>query len=89
MGIEFEDIITLDDGNEYVVTSKINYGGNNYIYVVDINDHSNIKFAEVEVDNSQIFISEIDSSEKELLAKIMPLFLKDSQQIFQNIENNN
>lgn len=76
MTIEFEDIITLEDQKEYVVTSKINYNGHSYIYIIDINDHSNIKFAEVETSDSQIYVSEITSNERELLDIIMPLFFK-------------
>lgn len=82
MGIEIEDIITLDDKKQYVVVSKVNYENSNYIYIVDIHDTSNIKFAEVENSNGKIIISEIGSSEQELLDKILPMFFKQNEQLF-------
>lgn len=82
MGIEIEEIITLDDKKQYVVVSKVNYENSNYIYIVDIHDTSNIKFAEVENSNGKIIISEISSSEQELLDKILPMFFKQNEQLF-------
>lgn len=84
--IEFEDIITLDN-KQYVVTSKINYQGKDYIYIVDIIDNTNIKFAEVHNNGTQIYVSEINSQEQELLNAIIPLFAKDCCTIFENSEN--
>lgn len=82
MDINYKDIITLEDGNEYVVVSKINYDGKDYIYLVDIKNTSNIKFAEIEIEGEKTYISVIDNNEKELLDKIIKLFFEDTKEIY-------
>lgn len=82
MNINLKDIITLSDDREYVVTSKINYEGNDYIYIVDIHDTANIKFAEIQKEGDQAYISEIKGNEKELLEKLIPLFFDTCKSIF-------
>ena len=37
MIINIKDTLTLDDNNEYVVISKINYESKNYYYLLDKN----------------------------------------------------
>ena len=72
MEIEYQDIITLSDNNEYLVASKVNYNDSQYIYLVDINDNKNLKFAEIE---NNCLISELDSIlDEELINNLIPLF---------------
>ncbi|MEE3342590.1 MAG: hypothetical protein VZS44_00685 [Bacilli bacterium] len=76
MEIEYQDIITLSDNNKYVVASKVNYKDAKYVYLVDIYNNSNIKFAEIEKDNS---LSELDSKiDKKLIIELIPLFYNSS-----------
>ena len=84
--IEFEDRIILDDGKEYIVVSNINYDEKEYIYIAEIGNSNNVKYAEVEKENSQIYISIIDKKEEDLLNIIKPLFLK--QTFFKEPKNN-
>lgn len=83
MEIEYQDIITLSDKNKYVVASKVNYNESKYVYLVDINDNSNLKFAEIEKDNS---LSELDSDrDEELIKQLIPLFYNSSKKDIENM----
>ena len=84
--IEFEDIITLDDKKEYIVVSNINYNEKEYIYIAEIGNPNNTKYAEVENENSEIYISIIETTEEKLLNTLKPLFLK--QTFFKETKNN-
>lgn len=81
MNINYKDKICLDDKKQYVVASKINYEGNDFIYIVEIKNTSNIKFAKIEHDNKNIYIDEVNGSESNLLDKIIPLFFKSNSEI--------
>lgn len=72
MEIKYQDILTLNDDNEYVVASKAIYNDAEYIYLVDINDSTNIKFMEIEKDGS---LTQLDSEiDIELINVLTPLF---------------
>ena len=74
MNINYQDIVKLSDGIEYVVASKVEYNGANYIYLVDLNKKG-LKFAEVHND----CISEIDVKEEpELIDTLIPLFYQNT-----------
>lgn len=76
MEVEYQDIITLSDENKYVVASKVNLNNSKYVYLVDINNNKNLKFAEIEQDG---LLSELDSDiDKELIKQLIPLFYKNS-----------
>lgn len=68
MLININDLITLDDNNEYVVVSKCEFENKVYFYIVDINDNSNLKFCYL---NNDEFI---ELSDGELVKKLLPLF---------------
>lgn len=68
MNINIKDVLTLDDNNKYVVVSKVYYDGKDYLYLVDINNNTNLKFCYV--DNEEI----IESNDKDLNTKLVPLF---------------
>lgn len=73
MTINIKDALTLDDNNEYVVISKINYEGKNYYYLLDKNDKENFKFC-YEADEELVEIED-----KELNTKLLPLFVEVAQ----------
>ena len=82
MEIEYQDIITLSDKNKYVVASKVKYNDSKYVYLVDINDNTNLKFAEIEKDNS---LSELDNfRDEELITQLIPLFYNNSKNDIEN-----
>lgn len=83
MEIEYQDIITLSDKNKYVVASKISYNNSKYVYLVDINDNTNVKFAEIEENN---LLSELDNViDEELLNQLIPLFYSNAINDIQNM----
>lgn len=83
MEIEYQDIITLSDENKYLVASKVSYNNSKYIYLVDINDNKNLKFAEIENDG---VISELDVNiDAELINNLVPLFYNNSKKDIENM----
>lgn len=77
MDIRYQDIITLSDKNKYIVASKVSYQSKEYIYLVDINENTNIKFAEIEKDG---YVSILDSNyDKELIQTLIPLFYENGK----------
>lgn len=83
--IDINSIITLNDNDEYVVVSKINYECHDYIYIVDTVNNSNFKFAEITNENEQIYISEINANETELILHLLPLFAEASNKCLENL----
>lgn len=70
MNIDMKDTITLDDKNQYVVASKINYENKIYYYLVDIHNHANLKFCYEDKDEL------VELNDKELTTKLLPLFFE-------------
>lgn len=76
--MEIKDIITLDDHNNYIIASKINYNGNNYYYLVDMNKIENIMFCYEDKDEL------VELNDKDLTTKLLPLFYKAAKDIIYN-----
>ena len=70
MTINIKDTLTLDDNNEYVVISKINYESKIYYYLLDKNNKENFKFCYEDKEE----LVEVD--DKELATKLLPLFVE-------------
>ena len=70
MTINIKDTLTLDDNNEYVVISKVNYESKNYYYLLDKNNEENIKFCYE--DNEEL----VEIEDKNLTTKLLPLFVE-------------
>lgn len=70
MTINIKDTLTLDDNNEYVVISKINYESKIYYYLLDKNNKENFKFCYEDKEE----LVEVD--DKELATKLIPLFVE-------------
>lgn len=62
------NILTLADDNEYSVVDQFNDNGKVYVYLVDINNNSNIIYGKLE--NDEIVELE-DSDELERVIKIV------------------
>lgn len=85
MNIDIKDIITLDDNNEYIVVSKINYQNNTYYYLVDKNNNTNLKFC---IENKNTGNSIIELEDKLLIQTLIHLFAENAKQ-FIDLENLN
>ena len=81
MNIEIKDTLILDDNNEYVVTSKINYENITYYYLIDKNDPDNIIICKE--NNTEL----IQITNNELINKLSPIFLETTYNILK--EDNN
>lgn len=78
MIINIKDTLTLDDNNEYVVISKVNYENKNYYYLLDKNNEENVKFCYE--DNEEL----VEIDDKELTTKLLPLFVEVAQKEIDN-----
>jgi len=75
--INVKDTLALDDNNEYVVVSKLNYENREYFYLVDINENRNLKFCYLNGDKL------VELENKELIEKLLPIFLKKCRNDFE------
>lgn len=78
MIINIKDTLTLDDNNEYIVVSKINYNNKNYYYLLDKYNNENVKFCYE--DNEEL----VEIEDKELITKLLPLFVEIAQKEVNN-----
>lgn len=58
--------LTLEDDKEYVVADTFDENGTKYIYLIDINDNTNIKFGKIENDEI-VTLTDPDELEKVIL----------------------
>jgi hypothetical protein len=72
MNIKIEDVITLNDNNKYVVVSMAVLEKNTYLYIVDINDNSKFKIAQLNKDKLA------DVKDKKLIQKLIALFYENA-----------
>lgn len=68
MDLNVNDLITLDDNNEYVIVAKNKYESKMYFYIVDIKDNSNLKFCYL--DNDEL----VEVNDSELIKKLLSIF---------------
>ena len=76
MTINIKDTLMLDDNNEYVVVSKTFYNDKDYYYLTDKKNFNNIKICYQDADDL------VESNDKELNTKLLPLFLMDAKNEF-------
>ncbi len=74
MSVSIKDTLVLDDDNEYVVVSKVNYQAKIYYYLIDKNNLKNIKFC-IEKEKNTL----VDIDDKDLIKILLPLFVKESK----------
>jgi len=85
MIINIKDVVTLNDGNEYVVVSKTIYDNKTYYYLVDINDNTNLMFCKEDSDPSKKELIEVE--DKELVKTLLPLFVNELGDIEDYLNN--
>lgn len=72
--MDVKDILTLSDGNEYVIASKVDYDYKIYLCLVDINDNKNIKFCYL--DNDEVVIVKKENLSQTLMLKLLNKMVK-------------
>ena len=73
MNINIKDVLTLSDKNKYIVVSKASYENREYLYLMDINNNTNIKFCYL--DNDEL----VESEDKIINTKLLPLLIKSTK----------
>ena len=74
MNIDIQDVITLDDHNDYVVVSKIVYQGKTYYLLVDmLHSHTMLCYEDQE--------ELVESKDKDLNTKLLPYLVKNRYEI--------
>ena len=77
--MDITDILTLSDGNEYMIASKADYDYKIYLCLVDIKDNKNVKFCYL--DNDEVVIVKKEKLSSTLLLKLirnLTVMIKDS-----------
>ena len=63
------DILTLSDGNEYIIASKAEHEYKIYFCLVDINDNKNVKFCYL--DNNDVVVVKKEKMSEVLVLKLI------------------
>ena len=70
-----EDIITLDDGKEFMILDIVDHGGEKYLYSVEVdeeeNPKTNFQILRLIVENNEEFIETVN--DKDVINKILPI----------------
>ena len=77
MNIDIRDIVSLSDNKRYVVVSKTNYENAVYYYLAELDNINNIKFLTENKANNSL----IEVEDKELIQKLLPLFINESKEV--------
>ena len=74
MALEINDIVSLSDKNDYVVTGNVEHNGETYFFIVDVNNLENTKFCKLskKVDRAAL----IETHDKKLIQELVALFAK-------------
>lgn len=82
--IEVLDVITLDDGNKYMVSGATKYEEKDYLIIIDIKDNKNIKTVQkIAVDDG--FRLRVVTDE-DFAAKLRLLFMKNNLEKLQELK---
>lgn len=82
MKIDINKIITLGNGEKYLVISNITNKGKEYYYIAELDSNGkdikdNYKIMEATKDDNKIFLDEVVGETN--LKTVLPLFVKDIQ----------
>ena len=72
--MDIKDVLTLSDGNDYVIASKVNHDYKIYLCLVDINNNKNIKFCYL--DNDEVVIVKKENLSEALVLKLLNQMIK-------------
>jgi len=83
--IEVFDTLTLDDDNKYLVSAKAENEGINYYLLVDTSNNTNVLILEEFLVNDEIHMRTVE--DKNVMDKIMPLFLKSAKNSLETLKS--
>ena len=80
MNLEINKIITLGNGEKYLIISKVTYNNNDYYYIAELDEtekdiKDNYKIMESHLENGNIYLGEVVGETN--LKTVLPLFVKD------------
>lgn len=67
--MKITDILTLSDGNEYIIASKAEHDYKIYLCLVDINNNKNVKFCYL--DNDEVVVVKKENMSEVLILKLL------------------
>lgn len=67
--MNIKDVLTLSDGKDYIIVSKVNHDYKIYLCLVDINDNRNVKFCYLE--NDEIVLLKKEDITGDLALKLL------------------
>ena len=70
--LDVKDIVTLDDGKNYAVVSKVVVDGVIYYYIMDIDDNTNFKYCGEKKTRDKLKLVLV--TDKQLTKKLIRLF---------------
>ena len=70
--LDVKDIVTLDDGKNYAVVSKVVVDGVIYYYIMDIDDNNNFKYCSEKKTKDKLKLVLV--TDKQLTKKLIRLF---------------
>ena len=73
--MDIRDIVTLDNNNDYIISSKVNYKDITYYYLVNINNPQDLMFCYKKDDEL------IELNNKELVTELIPLFYEEAKNL--------
>ena len=65
------DLLTLSDKRKYAVVETKNLNEKNYIYLIDMDDYTNVRFVEYNGDTKLVEVNDMN-----LIKELMELFTK-------------
>jgi len=82
MNFNIEEIITLDDGREYIVASHAIYENDKYYFFIDYETNNKIKYFK---EDKETLGALIEVKNHDLIIKIAPLLVKNASHIFKEV----
>ena len=70
--MDIKDIIELNNGKQYIITSKAKYLNDEYLYIAEISEENNIEFCRIINENNQINLAIV--KDDDLIKELIPLF---------------
>ncbi len=83
--MDIKDILTLSDGNEYIIASKVNHDYKIYLCLVDINNNKNVKFCYL--DNDEVVVVKKEKLSESLILKLFNQMIKVLKEMSKDINN--
>lgn len=79
------DVLTLNDNKKYLVSCVAELDDIKYLFLVDMEDNTNFKLMAERLVGEEIHLTVVE--DKDLMARLMPEFLKGSRKAISQLKN--